>query len=95
MKLISPSCTRWLVMADCIDRIVDQKDALTLHFNIASSSEHCYTARLLKEMYDDKTNLLYMYFLQPVLMEIKTVNECFQLETRNTLVCLKTWKDCT
>ncbi len=92
MKLISPSLlfTRWLVMADCIDRIVDQKAALTLHFNIASSSEHCYTARLLKEMYDDKTNLLYMYFLQPVLMEIKTVNKCFQLETGNTLVCLKT-----
>ncbi len=67
--------------ADCIDRIVDQKDALTLHFNIASNSEHCYTARLLKEMYDDKTNLFYMYFLQPVLMEIKTVNKCFQLET--------------
>ncbi len=89
LKLISPSCTRWLVMADCIDRIVDQKDALTLHFNIASSSEHCYTARLLKKMYDDKTNLLYMYFLQPVLMEIKTVNKCFQLETRNTLGVFK------
>lgn len=85
LKLISPSCTRWLVMADCIDCIVDQKDALTLHFNIASSSEHCYTARLLKEMYDDKTNLLYMYFLQPVLMDVKAVNKCFQLETGNTL----------
>lgn len=85
LKLISPSCTRWLVMADCIDRIVDQKDALTLHFNMASSTEHCYTARLLKEMYNDKSNLLYMYFLQPVLMEIKAVNKCFQLETGNTL----------
>ncbi len=91
LKLISPSLliTRWLVMADCIDRIVDQKDALTLQFNIASSSEHCYTARLLKEMNDDKTNLLYMYFLQPVLMEIKTVNKCFQLETRNILCVFK------
>lgn len=85
LKLISPSCTRWLVMADCINRIVDQKDALTLHFNMASSTEHCYTARLLKEMYNDKTNLLYMYFLQPVLMEIKAVNKCFQLETGNSL----------
>ncbi|KAA0714107.1 hypothetical protein E1301_Tti022795 [Triplophysa tibetana] len=85
LKLISPSCTGWLVMADCINRIVDQKDALTLHFNMASSTEHCYTARLLKEMYNDKTNLLYMYFLQPVLMEIKAVNKCFQLETGNSL----------
>jgi len=68
-------------MADCINHIVDQKDALTLHSNMASSTQHCYTARLLKEMYNDKSNLLYMYFLQPVLMEIKAVNKCFQLET--------------
>ena len=77
--------TGWLVMSDCIDRIVDQEDALKLHFSLVANSEHCYAARLLNEMYWDKTNILYMHFLRPVLDEIKTVNKYFQLETGDSL----------
>ena len=85
LKLISPSSTRWLVIADCIERILDQEDALKLHFRLASGAEHCYGARILNDMYSDKSNSMYMHFLWPVLMEIKTVNKCFQLETGDSL----------
>ena len=85
LKFISPSSTRWLVISDCIERILEQEDALKLHFSLVSSAEHCYAARLLNEMYSDKSNSLYMHFLRPVLMEIKTVNKYFQLETGDTL----------
>ncbi|KAE8288359.1 hypothetical protein D5F01_LYC12228 [Larimichthys crocea] len=85
LKFISSSSTRWLVMSDCIERILEQEDALKLHFGLVSSAEHCYAARLLNDMYSDKSNSLYMHFLRPMLMEIKTVNKYFQLETGDTL----------
>ena len=85
LKLISPSSTRWLVISGCIERILEQEDALKLHFSLVSSAEHWYSPRLLNEMYSDKSNSLCMHFLRLVLMEVKTVNKYFQLETGDTL----------
>ncbi|KAL0153997.1 hypothetical protein M9458_050699, partial [Cirrhinus mrigala] len=34
LKFISPSSTRWLVISDCIERILDQEDALKIHFSL-------------------------------------------------------------
>ena len=73
------------MISDCIERILDQEDVLKLHFSLVSSAEHCYAAGLLSEMYSDTSNSLYMHFLWTVLMEIKTVNKYFQLETGDTL----------
>lgn len=89
LKMLSPSSTRWLVTANCIDRILEQEYALALHFSVAASSEHCYAARLLSEMYKDKTNSLYLHFLRPLLLEIKSVNTFFQLETGDSLAVFR------
>jgi len=35
LKLISPSETHWLVVADCVERILSQYDALLAHFSVA------------------------------------------------------------
>lgn len=48
----------WLVTADCTDRNLNQEDALTLHFSVAASSEHCYAVQLLSEMYKDQQPLI-------------------------------------
>lgn len=88
LKLHSPSFTRWLVTSECIDRVIDQKDSLTLHFSLVASFEHCYTARLLSEMYKDTTNSRYLHLRRPVMLEIKAVNKCFQLETGDSLAAL-------
>lgn len=89
LKMFSPSSTRWLVTAYCIDRILDQGDAVALHFSVAASSEHCYAVRLLSEMYKDKTNSLCLHFLCLLLLEIKAVNKCFQLETGDSLAVFR------
>ena len=73
------------MISDSIERILEQEDALRLHFSLVSSAEHCYEARFVDEMYSDKSNRLYMHFLRPLLMEIETVNKYFQLETGDTL----------
>ena len=85
LKLLSPCTTRWLGVADSIDRVLQQKDALKLHFGVTAGAEHCYTARLLSEMYSDQANVLYMQFLRPILGDIKAVNKIFQLETGDSL----------
>ncbi|KAJ1142118.1 hypothetical protein NDU88_008445 [Pleurodeles waltl] len=85
LKLISPCETQWLVMADWVDRLLEQYDTLSLHFSTASSVEHCYAARMLQEMYHDETNLLYLTFLKPILQDIKVVNKIFQLECGDAL----------
>ncbi|XP_078509628.1 uncharacterized protein LOC144769412 [Lissotriton helveticus] len=85
LKLISPCETRWLIMVDCVERFLEQYDALKLHFCNASYVEHCYAARMLQEMYNDETNYLYLIFLKPMLLEIKVVNKAFQLESGDVL----------
>ncbi|KAJ1174106.1 hypothetical protein NDU88_005929 [Pleurodeles waltl] len=72
-------------MADCVERLLEQYDALSLHFSTASSVEHCYVARMLQEMYHEETNLLYLTFLKPILQDIKVVNKIFQLESGDAL----------
>lgn len=89
LKLLSPSGTRWLATADCVDRIVSQENELGLHFAMAASAEHCYAARVLGEMYRDKSNSLYLHFLRPVLAEIKAVNKSFQLETGDSVAVFR------
>lgn len=76
LKIISPSGTRWLAIADCIDRIVSQYEALILHF--ATLSDRNYNVRLLKDMYEDERNLAYLTFLAPILADLKRVNRLFQ-----------------
>ena len=85
LKLLSPCTNRWLGVADSINRIMQQWDALKLHFSVTAGAEHCYSARPLSKMYSDRVNMLYMHFLHPILGERKTVKKIFQLETGDSL----------
>lgn len=67
----------WLVTADCTDRNLNQEDALTLHFSVAASSEHCYAVQLLSEMYKDHQPLI---AFSPAFTVGNKSNKCFQLE---------------
>jgi hypothetical protein len=78
LKLVSPAATRWLSLHQCLVRIVDQWDVLSLHFGLADKNERCYTARLLHGMYSDATNRLYCVFLLPILAEFAEMNAAFQ-----------------
>ena len=84
-RLISPSQTRWLVHADCIERILSQFDALKTHFNIAYIKEKCFAAKTLYEMYCDPKNYLYLLFLLPILNELKRLTKLFQSNVADIL----------
>lgn len=77
-RLISPSDTRWLVLAECIEKILGQYDALKAHFSIAYNREKCYQAKVLAEMYNDEKNFLYLLMIFPVLKELHRLTKLFQ-----------------
>ncbi len=78
LKLISPSETRWLVVADCVERILLQYDALMAHFSVAYQVERCYEAGVLHKMFEDEQNRMFMLFLHPVLKELRRITKTFQ-----------------
>ena len=84
-KLLSPSDTRWLVLADCVEKILAQFSALKAHFNIAYTREKCYQAKVLFEMYSDEKNYLYLLLIFPILKELSRLTKLFQSNSLDIL----------
>ena len=80
LKILKMCDTRWLSIAPCVQRILDQFNVLKLHFCLSKDVERNYTAELLYQMYNDIANKLYLTFLHPVLIDINRVNKLFQTE---------------
>lgn len=75
--------TRWLSVESAVSRILEQWAELKLHFSLAATAEHCHKALILKGLYDDEVNLLYLIFLNPVLKEMQQLNKNFQARNPN------------
>lgn len=60
--------------------IIDQWDALKVHFEMASSRERCHIARMLSDAYKSPDNKLYMLYTRKLLKEVVKVNTLFQAE---------------
>ena len=71
--------TRWLARLDAVSTIIDQYDALKLHFQMAASTERCFVAMQLSNAYNDPQNFLYM-FVRKVTKQVVDVNRLFQSE---------------
>ncbi|KAK3870853.1 hypothetical protein Pcinc_023964 [Petrolisthes cinctipes] len=78
LKLQQLSETRWLAIAPCLTKVLQQYNELKLHFEISKHEEN-YTANLLNQMYSDPSNKLYLGFLQPVVSQVNRVNKMFKL----------------
>ncbi len=85
LKLLSLSDTRWLVISDCIERVLSQYDALKCHFQVAYEKERCHQAKILHEMFSDETNRLLLLFLHPVLKELRQKTLLFQSNDKDPL----------
>ena len=85
LKLISPCTTRWLVMADCTERVLGQYDALSAHFTIAYEKQRCFQAKVLADMYKDERNLYLLYFLHPILKSLKRLSNLFQTNCEDNI----------
>lgn len=83
-KLLSLSQTRWLAIADCIERILAQYQALQEFFEKAE--QRSYNVRILREMYRDRKNHAYLVFLASVLRSVRRVNKMFQTNAPDPLV---------
>ena len=89
LKILKLSATRWLSIAPCVDRVIDQFTELKLHFQLAKDEERNYTAELLFQMYSDPENMLYLTFLQSILREVNRVNKLFELESATPVKLLE------
>ncbi|KAK3859066.1 hypothetical protein Pcinc_034789 [Petrolisthes cinctipes] len=77
-KVPGLATTRWLARLAAAHVILEEWDALKIHFEMYASHERCYTARELGSVYRDPPNKLYLLFLRKVLKEVVKVNKVFQ-----------------
>lgn len=82
-KLVQLSKTRWLAWHNAICVIVNQWLELKTHFNAMALNreERCVKARILSEIYNDDSNLLYLMFLKPITAEMNHANMNFQKQS--------------
>lgn len=78
LKIVQSSNTRWMSIETAVNRILEQWVELELHFAMVKQTEKCYMAEQLHLMYQDKTNLCYLYFLSSVLTPLQKVNKLFE-----------------
>ena len=78
LKIPRDCQTRWLAIQPAVERILGQWLELKTLFSITRYSEKCYTVEILHEMYSDEKNLLYFFFLNPVLIEVQPANKLFE-----------------
>ena len=76
-KLKIPRDCKTSSIQPAVQRILDHW-LLKTHFQLTRLSEKCYTAEILFGMYSDKNNLVFLLFLQPILIEVQRVNNFFE-----------------
>jgi len=88
LKILKMSDTRWLSIAPCVKRVLDQYEELKLHFQLSKDAERNYTAELLFQMYSAPENKLYLVFLHPILQDVNRVNKLFELDSASPVKLL-------
>uniref|UniRef100_A0A2S2P0Z6 HAT C-terminal dimerisation domain-containing protein n=1 Tax=Schizaphis graminum TaxID=13262 RepID=A0A2S2P0Z6_SCHGA len=78
LKIVRVAQTRWLSIEIAVSRILEQWQELKQHFQITGSTEKCYKAKTLYNMYCDTNNEALLIFLKPILAEAQHVNKMFQ-----------------
>lgn len=89
LKIDKLSGTRWLERYEAINKIIDQWDALKLHFSLVKDKERCYTADQLYNMFNTQSNIVYLTFLKHMLKFLTEINKTFQAESANPLKLLE------
>jgi len=79
-----------LARSEAINTIINQYDVFKIYFNTTSSSnKKCYVFHSLRDMYNDKKTLMYLYFLKSILSSVIHLNKRFQSNDVNSLKLLK------
>lgn len=88
MQILQIAPTRWLSIANAVNRILQQWLDLKTHFQLKRTADKCYTAELLYNMYADIRNELYFVFLKPILDDTLSVNKAFQTNNNDPVKLL-------
>lgn len=54
-----------------------------MHFTNCANSEKCHKAVILRDLYNNDENHLYLIFLKPILEEMQGINKIFQINSPN------------
>lgn len=87
-KILSPGQTRWLSLEQCVQRLLEQWDALTLYFTELSFSDPTNSNDAIVAELSNKITRAYLEFLQHNLSRLNAFNTQFQSETPN-FYCLR------
>jgi hypothetical protein len=87
-KMLSPAQTRWLSLQACINRILEQYDALKQYFILVVNEDPTPTIERIHTSLQNKFTLAYLEFLSYQLERFNDFNLLFQCE-RPVLHCLK------
>lgn len=81
-KFVTPSDTRWLVTGKVIFSILTQWHELVAYFRSVNYLKS-YASRLVLEMLNERSNLLYLTFALPLVNEFEQMNVLFQHTNAN------------
>ena len=87
-KLLGPAQTRWLSLQACINRILEQYEALKQYFILIVNEDPTYTIERIHKSLQNKFTLAYLEFLSYQLEWFNDFNLLFQCE-KPVLHCLK------
>ncbi|XP_028402033.1 uncharacterized protein LOC114524975 [Dendronephthya gigantea] len=77
-QLLKPGQTRWLSMKMCVDRIIEQYDALKLYFTGAAVEDPTHTNDSILKSLNNKFTLAYLEFMAFNLGRFTSFNTLFQ-----------------
>ena len=77
-KLLKLSGTRWLVLHQCVVRLLENWDVLTHYFQLAAVEDKLKSAEMILQELKNSYTKAYMFFLKYVLVFFNSFNALFQ-----------------
>ncbi|KAJ8913886.1 hypothetical protein NQ315_005683 [Exocentrus adspersus] len=79
-KILSPAATRWLSLKPCVDRVLEQFDALSAYFTETVFDDPSKTTETVLETLKNKFTIVYLEFMSYILGILNEFNKMFQGE---------------
>ena len=79
-KLLSPAQTRWLSLQECVNRILEQFEALTRYFTLTANEDPSHSNDRILASLQNRFIQMYLEFLSYQLERLNAFNRLFQSE---------------
>lgn len=82
-KILAPGQTRWLSLQACVQRLLEQWNALELYFTELAFSDPTQVNDMIVDAFNNKLTCVYLEFLDYNLGKLNSFNTLFQSESPN------------